>query len=166
MRPAYLPHCAAQRVARQGPISVVGCRDLAVTLEDQAPFVVLDTTDTIVGVGPGAESQFAPLLGLLLWECFPGSKPLFKPYYDEARRTMEPVEFLQFHNGNLARVRAIPRGEDRLELYWEVISRLDTLTLDGLAQTLDESLELLDKSRSSMDRDEVRGALRVIRGGA
>ena len=139
---------------------------MAVTVEEQAPFVVLDTADIIVGVGPGAESQFGPLLGLQLWGCFPGSESLFKPYYDEARRTREPVEFVQFHNGNLARVRAIPRAEDRLELYWEVISRLDTLTLDGLAQTLDESLELLDKSRSSLDRDEVRGALRLIRGGA
>jgi hypothetical protein len=139
---------------------------VAVTVEEQAPFVILDTADTIVGVGPAAESQFGPLLGLPLWDCFPGSRSLFKPYYDEARRTREPVEFVQFHNGNFARVRAIPRAEDRLELCWEVISRLDTLTLDGLAQTLDESLELLDKSRSSLYRDEVRKALRLVKGGA
>ena len=139
---------------------------MAVTVEEQAPFVTLDTADTIVGVGPAAEGQFAPLLGLPLWDCFPGSRSLFKPYYDEARRTREPVEFVQFHNGNFARVRAIPRGDDRLELYWEVLSRLDTLTLDGLAQTLDESLELLERSRSSIGRDEVRKALRLIRGGA
>ena len=139
---------------------------MAVTVEEQAPFVVLDTADTIVEVGPGAESQFRPLLGSVLWDCFPGSRPVFKPYYDEARRTREPVEFVQFHNGNVARVRAIPRAEDRLELYWEVISRLDTLTLDGLAQTLDESLERLDERSADAYRDEVRKALRLIEGGA
>ncbi len=102
---------------------------VAVTVEEQAPFVALDTGDTIVGVGPGAESQFGPLVGSLLWDCFPGSEPLFKPYYDEARRTGEPVEFVQFYDGNIARIRAVPRADDRLELYWEHISRLDTLTL-------------------------------------
>jgi hypothetical protein len=139
---------------------------VAVTVEEQAPFVVLDTADTIVGVGPGAESHFGPLLGSLLWECFPGSEPLFKPYYDEARRTREPVEFVQFYDGTVARIRAIPRADDRLELYWEIISRLDTLTLGGLVATLDESLELLDQQQSGMYRDELRKALRVIEGGA
>ena len=56
------------------------------------------------------------------------------------------MEFVQFYDGNVARIRAIPRADGRLELYWEDISRLDTLTLDGLAQTLDESLELLDEN--------------------
>ena len=139
---------------------------MAVTVEEQAPFVVLDTADTIVEVGPGAESQFRPLLGSVLWDCFPGSKPLFKPYYEEARRTRQPVEFVQFHHGNLARVRAIPRAEDRLELYWEVVSRLDTLTLSRLAETLDESLAALDDWRSSTHRDEARNGLRLIEGGA
>ena len=45
---------------------------VAVTVEEQAPFVVLDSGDTIVGVGPGAESHFGPLVGSLLWDCFPG----------------------------------------------------------------------------------------------
>lgn len=139
---------------------------MAVTVEEQAPFVVLDAGDTIVEVGPRAENQFRPLLGSVLWDCFPGSRPLFKPQYDEARRTRKPVEFVQFHNGNVARVRANPRTDDRLELYWEVISRLDTLTLDGLAQTLDEALAVLDERSAAMYRDELRKALRVIEGGA
>ena len=139
---------------------------MAVTVEEQAAFVTLDTGDTIVGVGSGAESQFGPLLGSLLWDSFPGSEPLFKPYYDEARRTGKPVEFVQFYDGNVARIRAVPRADDRLELYWERISRLDTLTLAGLAQTLDESLERLDERSADAYRDEVRKALRVIEGGA
>ena len=139
---------------------------MAVTVEEQAPFVVLDTADSIVEVGPGAVGQFRPLLGSVLWDCFPGSKPVFKPYYDKARRTNEPVEFVEFHDGAVARVRAIPRAADRLELYWEVMSRLDTLTLDRLARTLAESLELLEERGAAVHRHELRKVLRVIEGGA
>jgi hypothetical protein len=139
---------------------------VAVTVRHEAPLVVLDSADYIVEVGPGAESQFGPLQGLLLWELFPGSEPLFKPYYDEARHTGEPVEFVQFYDGNVASIRAVPRGDDRLELYWERIARIDTLTLDGLAETLDESLQLLDEQRSRLSRVEGRKALRIIEGGA
>ena len=139
---------------------------MAVTVEEQAPFVVLDTADTIVGVGPDAESQFGPLVGYLLWDCFPGSEPLFKPYYDEARRTGEPVTFVQFYDGNVARISAIPRADHSLELYWELISRLDTLTLPALVRTLGEALERLDEQSAGKNRDELRKALRVIEGGA
>ena len=62
--------------------------------------------DRIVEVGPGAENQFRPLLGSVIWDCFPGSEPVFKPYYDAARRSGEPVEFVQFHDGNVARIHA------------------------------------------------------------
>ena len=81
---------------------------MAVTVEHQTPFVVLDEGDRIVGVGPRAEGQFGPLVGSRLWECFPGAEPLFKPYYDAARRSGEPLEFVQFYDGNVARVRAAP----------------------------------------------------------
>jgi len=134
---------------------------VAVTVRQETPFVVLDEADRIVGVGPHAESQFGPLLGASLWECFPGSKPLFKPHYDSARRSAEPVEFVQFYDGNVARVRAVPVGEGRLELQWEQLARLDTLTLDSLSETLDEALELLG------DPGPGNGLrLRVIQGGS
>jgi hypothetical protein len=138
---------------------------VAVTVEEQAPLVVLDEGDRIVGVGPHAESQFAPLVGEVMWDCFPGSEPLFKPYYDQARRSGEPVEFAQFYNGYVARVRAVPRGRDRLELYWHQLTRLDTLTLGGLVESLDESLAILGARRSGSEREGTSGALRVIEGG-
>lgn len=138
---------------------------MAVTVT-QAPFVVLDEGDRIVGVGPAAESQFGPLVGSVMWDCFPGSEPLFKPYYDAARRSGEPVEFVQFYNGNVARIRAVPRQGDRLNLSWELLTRLDTLTLGGLVQTLEESLEHLDEEHAHLDRDDLRKTLRVIDGGA
>lgn len=140
-------------------------RTVAVTVEQETPFVVLDEGDRIVGVGPKAESQFGPLVGARLWECFPGSQPLFKPYYDEARRSGEPVTFVQFYDGNVARVRAVPLEGGRLELHWEHLARLDTLTLDSLADTLEESLELLDDQGASTSREAMRRALRVIEGG-
>lgn len=138
---------------------------MAVTVEQETPFLVLDEGDRIVGVGERAESQFGPLVGALLWECFPGSEPLFKPYYDEARRTGEPLTFVQFYDGNVARIRAVPLEDGRLQLYWEHLARLDTLTLDSLADTLEESLELLDEQGGGTSREAMRRALRVVEGG-
>ena len=138
---------------------------MAVTVEQQTSFVVLDEGDRIVGVGPHAEGQFGPLLGERLWECFPGSKPLFKPYYDAARRSGEPLEFVQFYDGNVARVRAVPGGDGTLALHWEHLARLDTLTLGSLADTLEESLQLLDEDDRERQRDTARHALRLIQGG-
>ena len=126
------------------------------------PFVVLDEGDRIVGVGPDAESQFGPLVGSVLWDCFPGSEPLFKPYYDAARRTAEVVEFVQFYDGSIARVRAVPRENGELELSWKILTRLDTLTIDGLAQTLATSLDLLDEEHVGADRVVRRRNLRLV----
>ena len=133
---------------------------MAVTVE-QAPFVVLDEGDRIVGVGPHAESQFGPLLGSVMWDCFPGSEPLFRPYYDQARESGEAVEFVQFYDGNVARIRASPRAGGELELRWEQLARVDATTLERLVQTLSASLELLDDEAR---RNELRASLRVITG--
>jgi hypothetical protein len=137
---------------------------VAVTVT-QAPFVVLDEGDRIVGVGPDAESQFGPLVGSIMWDCFPGSEPLFKPYYDAARRSGEPVEFVQFYDGNVARIRAVPRADGTLALYWQLLARIDTRTLGGLAHSLDEALGLLADEQVGVDRQALRNSLRVIKGG-
>jgi hypothetical protein len=138
---------------------------VAVTVKE-APFVVLDEGDRIVEVGDSAVGQFGPQIGRVMWECYPGSEPLFKPYYDQARRAREPVEFVQFYDGNVAKIRAIPHDDGRLDLYWEHLAHLDTLTLGSLVDTLEESLEVLDDASSEFHRSEVRKALRVIQGGA
>jgi PAS fold len=136
---------------------------VAVTVT-QAPFVVLDEDYRIVGVGPAAAAMFGPLAGRRLWECFPGSEPLFKPYYEQAREGGEPVEFVQFYEGTVARIRAVPTG-DRLELYWERLLHLDTLTLDGVRSSIAEAIGLLDEREADILRREMRGILRVIEGG-
>jgi hypothetical protein len=138
---------------------------VAVTVE-QAPFVTLDTGDRIVGVGPHVESQFGPLVGSVMWDCFPGSEPLFKPYYDRARTTGETVDFVQFYDGYVARIRATPRKGGELELAWEQLARIDTTTLATLADSLAASLEMLDGEQRDVHRDELRNTLRLIKGGA
>lgn len=138
---------------------------MAVTVK-HAPFVTLDPADRIVEVGPHAESQFGPLVGSVMWDCFPGSKPLFKPYYDLARQTGDAVEFVQFYDGNVARVRATPCSGGRLELAWQALARIDATTLEDLADSLGASVELLDGEERGVDREELRKALRVVEGGA
>jgi len=131
----------------------------------RTPYLVLDEAYRIVEVGPAAAGQFGPLLGQHLWDCFPDSEPLFRPHYDKARRTGEPVEFVQFYKGHVARIRAVPAGS-RIELFWERIMRLDTLTLDRLATSLSDAIaRLTDREAALDDRSAPRGPLRVIAGG-
>ena len=137
---------------------------MAVTVREHTPFVVLDEGDHIVEVGEHAESQLGPLVGARVWDTFPGSEPLFRPYYDAARRTCEPVEFVQFYDGNVSRVRAVPLGDGRIGLEWRQLARLDTLTLGSLAETLDRSLEALAVEARGTSSG-VRQDLRVIEGG-
>lgn len=137
---------------------------MAVTVM-QEPSVVLDEDYTIVEVGPSAEGGFGPLAGRNLWECFPGSESLFRPYYDKARRTGEAEEFVQFYNGFVARIRAEPRGS-LLALFWEQLHVIDALTLDTLETSIARTIELVDGEHADALQQETRGSLRLIRGGA
>jgi hypothetical protein len=119
------------------------------------PHIVLDEHYVIVEVGPAAEAAFRPLEGRNLWECFPDSEPLFRPYYEQARRTGAPVEFVQFYAGAVGWVRATPEG-NRLALTWERLARLDTLTFSGLQTTLSEALELLEVHEAEARRSSLR----------
>jgi hypothetical protein len=130
----------------------------------ERPHMVLDEEYRIVEVGPPAEAGFGPLRGRRLWDTFPGSRPLFEPYYEEARRRGEPVEFLQFYDGQVGRVRAVPRGRN-LDLYWDEVHQLNTLTLDGLRQSLAEMIAALERHESAMRRVRARASLRVLEGG-
>lgn len=129
---------------------------MAVAASD-SPFVLLDEQDVIVGVAPVARAEFEPLLGRCRWDCFPGSRVPFRPHYERARRTGEPVELVQFFAGHVARVRAVPEGK-RLELTWESLAVLDVLTIEGLRSSLELALALLDRRCR-------RSSLRVLEGG-
>jgi hypothetical protein len=137
---------------------------VAVTVE-QETFVVLDPHYRIVEVGPSAEGGFGPLVGRNLWECFPGSEALFRPYYEKARRTREPEEFVQFYDGRVVRIQAVPRGE-QLAVSWGVIHVIDALTVEDLQTSIQRTIELVDNEQAEMFRRDTRGSFRLIEGGA
>jgi hypothetical protein len=138
---------------------------VAVAVE-HAPFVALDSGNRIVEVGSHAESQFGPLSGRVLWDCFPGTEQLFRPYYDRARTAGETVEFVQFYDGFVVRVRASPREGDELVVHWEQLARIDPTTLETLATSLSAALAVLDEEQRDVHREDLRTALRLIEGGA
>ena len=131
---------------------------MAVTVVEM-PFVVLDENYRIVEISPAAQAGFGPLVGQVVWDCFLDSRPLFEPYYEQAKRSEEPVEFTQFYDGQVVRIRVIPQG-DRVTVFWEPVFRIDTLTLERLQSSVEEAVAALDNRRG-----EVRDALRVIQGG-
>lgn len=81
----------------------------------------------------------------------------------EARRTREVVEFAQFYDGYIMRVRAVPEGS-RLTVSWETLGMLDVLTLDGLRMSLQAALQALTESEEALRRESVRRSLRVVGG--
>ena len=125
--------------------------------------MILSEDYRILRVRAAAELGSGELEGRDLWEAFPGSKPLYHPYYDRARRTREPVEFVQFYGGFLARIRAVPVGAE-LHLYWERLERIDTLTLEGLRDSLTHALSGLEEQETKLRREQLRGRLHVVEG--
>lgn len=128
------------------------------------PFVILDEGNRIVEVGPAARAGFESLLGANVLDAFPGSQPVFGPYYEKARRTGQPVEFGQFYEGRALRVRAVP-GPRGLTVTWATIGILDVLTLDGLRASLESILDALSDVDHELSREELRRSLTVLKGG-
>lgn len=137
---------------------------MAVTVQ-QAPFVVLDEEYRIVEVGPFAAAGLGPLAGQILWECFPGSERLFRPYYEQARGTGKPVEFVQYYNGHVVELHVEPRGV-LLDVYWRGLHVIDALTLDRLERSITRMIELLDGTQVETFGARARGSLRLIVDGA
>jgi len=137
---------------------------VAVAVE-QEPFLVLDDDYRIVEVGPAAEAGFGPLLGRCVWDCFPGSESMYRPYYERARRSRQPIELAQYYGGYLTRVKAVPT-ESKITVYWQTLCILDTRSLDRLRTSLTEAIAALDEWKAELERERVRSSLRVIEGHA
>ncbi|HXG76821.1 MAG TPA: hypothetical protein VNJ53_09640 [Gaiellaceae bacterium] len=137
---------------------------MAVAVED-SPTVVVDDQYRVVDFSPAAAPWFAQHVGRELFECFPGCRSLFRPYYEQARRTGEEVAFAQFFDGYLTYVTARPH-EAGLAITWETLGMLDTWTLDGLRASLQAALERLDRRCAELARARVRRHLRLVEGGA
>ena len=136
---------------------------MAVTVVE-VPSVVLDEDYRIVEVGPAAQAGFGPLLGQNVFDCFPGSRSLFRPYYEKARRTGRVVEFAQYYDGYVTHVTVIPAGP-RLTVHWETLCILDVLTHDGLRSSLTEAIAALEERETKIRREQTRDSLRVVEGG-
>lgn len=137
---------------------------MAVTV-DVSPHIVLDSEYRIVEVGPAAEAWFGPLCGETLWDAFPESQPLFQPHYERARGAGEPVEFVQFYDGHVWKVRAVPRGSQLL-VSWEVVHRLATLTFDELRDSLEAAIAAVERQADVVSRGRARESLSVVEGGS
>lgn len=137
---------------------------MAVAVE-ALPFVVLDDANRIVEVGSAARDGFEALLGENVLDAFPGSEPIFGPYYEQARETGEPVVFAEYFDGYVLRLSAVP-GPNGLTVTWETLERLDVLTLDGLRASLASVVERLEAEEGRLARERRGVSLRVIDGGA
>lgn len=129
------------------------------------PYLILDADYVVVEVGEAAVDEVGHSVGRNVWEAFPGSEPFFRPHYETARRTGQPHEFVQFFAGRLARLHAVPR-DGLLEVRWEILATIDTLTLDGLRASMDDAISVLEVEENGRPRDAVRRSLRVLDGGA
>jgi len=137
---------------------------VAVTVE-QVPFVVLDESYRIVEVGPAAEAGFGPLHGRCVWDCFPGSESMYRPHYERARRRGEPIELVQYYGGYLTKVEIRPEKR-AMRVSWEILSMLDTSDLERLRASLTDAIGALDQQAEELDRQRIRGTLRVVEGTA
>ena len=131
----------------------------------QAPYIVLDDGDCIVEVSSFAMPVLGSFLGQSLWSCFPGSRPLYEPHYTRARRTGAPVEFAQYYNGRVMRVKAVP-SRSHVTLWYEIVVILDVLTLRGLRDSLDSALAALSVAEETIRREQVRMSLQLVEGRA
>jgi hypothetical protein len=135
---------------------------VAVAVEE-VPHVVLDDAYRIVEVSPAAEAGFAHLRGESVLDCFPGSSPLFLPYYENARSTGEIQEFVQYYDGFVVQLKVVPRGSE-LTVFWKTLCTLDLVTIEGLRASLEDALTRLEAVEGELRRERLRSFLRVVEG--
>jgi hypothetical protein len=125
-------------------------------------WIVLDEDDRIVDVSEEAEPVFGPLLGESLWERFPTARDVFAPYCEQARRTGQDVEVVEFFEGTLKRVRYSPRGS-RVTAIWENLAAVDVSSLAALQSSLRAVVAALAEAERGSSGE--RPPLRVVQGG-
>jgi hypothetical protein len=133
---------------------------VAVAVE-QDEFLVLDDEFRIVEVGAAARATFGPLLGKRVFDAFPDSEALFRPYYEHVRETGVPTEFATFYDGVALHLRVAPADGDLL-VTWRTLARLDVLTIDGLAASLDHALAAIANVERELQRVRGRDRLRIV----
>lgn len=125
--------------------------------------MVLDADYRIVEIGPAFEAGYGHLRDQSLWEVEPEARAIFGPHYEKAWRTGEPVEIVEFFMGRVVRVVAVARA-GRLQLTWEVLHRLDILTLEGLQASLQEAIASVEASEGCLTRTRSGRHLHALEG--
>ena len=124
-------------------------------------YLVLDEDYAILEVAPSVESAFGDSLGQNVWELFPGSHAIFSSYLEEAHRTGEPVEFVQFFRGRVVRIEAAPQDRG-LHVSWEVLGTVDVSTLESMRESLGDIVSVLTEQEGVSDDGAPRRRLRVV----
>jgi len=97
-------------------------------------YYVLDAKDSIVHASAGCQ-WMRRFLGHVVWECMPLAEVMFRPRFEEARRTGHEVEFRVLYAGALSQIRAVPAGSD-LTVFVTHVERLNVRTLATLTASL------------------------------
>jgi hypothetical protein len=127
--------------------------------------IVLDEEYRIVEVGASAAPEFGAFLGRRVWDVFPDSRAVFLPHLEEAHRTGEPVEFVQFFEGTLVRVDAVPENR-RLAISRKVLGTVDVSTLESLRNSLLGIVNALADEETAPYGTSLPPLLRLLEGGA
>jgi hypothetical protein len=143
-------------------MAVASLAAVAVAVEEQ-PYVVLDAEFRIVEAS-WAVDEGVVARGRSPLEYFPGARPVFFPYLQEAKRTGRAVEFAQYFDGDVFDVKVVPVGTT-LRVTWERLCTLDVLTIDGLRASLQQMLDTLRARERGLRLQGARDALRVVEGG-
>jgi hypothetical protein len=136
---------------------------VAVTVQGALRLVV-DEEYRIVDVSAAAQPALGHLLGQNVWEHFPRARSLFLPHYEEARGTGESVEFVQFFNGKLVRVSAVPKDRG-LAVSWRVLRIVDVSTIETLRHSLCDIVSDLAEEERNVTEAHAGRPLRILEGG-
>lgn len=107
-------------------------------MTERPPSFAVDAADRIVQTR-NEHDGMAAFLGHPLWEYLPHAEPVLKPWFDEARRSGEPVDAAIFYAGGLVDALIVPEGETLMVH----VTRRVTLELSSL-RTLAASLSSIE----------------------
>ena len=119
-------------------------------MTDTDGYYVLDAEDRVVRAA-GHMEHLGRFLGHPLWEYSPHAEPIFRPHFEEARRTGHEVQFTSYYAGRVAHRRVVPAGQ-ALTVYVTPLQELNVRTLATLTASLNR-IEAALETRASAPLD-------------
>jgi len=99
-------------------------------------YFVLSADDEILYVSEPLHRWMGRFVGHSLWVKLPRAELIFRPHFQEARRTGRELEFVAFYAGGTIEMRIVPSGE-LLTVYPNRLSELNVRTLATLTASLE-----------------------------